>query len=94
MLATQWIGLYYMLADPQDPSKMISMIKSYSKFELQTTIEAAQNLRKTKFDCYDHNNEDSAGNWLLNSFDPELKDDVTKHDKPTDGFCGNWLQMI
>jgi hypothetical protein len=26
--------------------------------------------------------------------DPELKDDVTKRVKPSDGFCVNWLQMI
>jgi hypothetical protein len=82
------------LPDPQDPSKMIFIIQHYSKFELQTTIEASRYLRKTKFDRYDRNNDDSARNWLLNSLDPELKDDVTKRVKSSDGFCVNWLQMI
>jgi hypothetical protein len=82
------------LPNPQDPSKMISIIQHYSKFELQSTIEAAWILRKSKYDRYDCNNDDSARNWLLNSLDAELKDDVTKRVKSTDGFCVNWLQMI
>jgi hypothetical protein len=73
---------------------MISIIRHYSKLELQSTVEAARILRKSKYNRYDRNNDDSARNWLLNSLDPELKDDVTKRVKPTDGFCVNWLQMI
>jgi hypothetical protein len=89
-------GLDYItyLPDHQNPGEMISIIQHYSKFELQTLIEASLNLLKTKFDRYDHDNNDSARNWLLNSLDPELKDDVTKRVKPNDGFCVNWLQMI
>jgi hypothetical protein len=50
------------LQDPQDPTKMVFIIKHYSKFELQSTIISARNLRQTKFDRYDRNNDDSARN--------------------------------
>jgi hypothetical protein len=57
------------LPDPDDATKMVSVIGDYSKFNLQTTIVSSAQLRKPSFDLYDRNKDDSTRNWLLASVD-------------------------
>jgi hypothetical protein len=83
------------LPDADDVSKMISVIGDYSKFNLQTTVMmSSAQIRKTSFDRYDRNNDDSARNWLLASVDDSLKKDISERLSLFDGFASHWLQMI
>jgi hypothetical protein len=82
------------LPDPDDASKMISVIGDYSKFNLQTTIMSSAQIRKTSFDRYDRNNDDSTRNWLLTSVDDSLKRDISERLSLFNGFASHWLQMI
>jgi hypothetical protein len=66
------------LPDPDDDTKMISVVGDYSKFDIQTTIVSSAKLRAARFDRYDRNNDDSARNWLLASVDDDLKKDISK----------------
>jgi hypothetical protein len=82
------------LNDPDDYSKMISVVGDYSKFDLQTAIVSSAKLRTDSFDRYDRNNDDSARNWLLASVDDDLKKDISERLSLFDGFASHWLQMI
>jgi hypothetical protein len=47
---------------PDAATKMISVATEYSKFNLQDAITASGHLRKSGFDGYDQNNDDSTRN--------------------------------
>jgi hypothetical protein len=66
----------------------------WRKFNLQTTIMSSDQLRKTSFDRYDRNNNDSERNWLLASVDGSLKKDISECLSFFNGFTSHRLQMI
>ena len=82
------------LPDPTNSSQVASVLKEYSKFDLNDTLSTACTLRSTQFDRVDCNNDDSAKHWLLDSIDPGLKKDIEDRVQPTDGFAIHWLQLI
>ena len=64
-------------ATPDDLSNMQFVVTEYSKFKLADVVKSSKTLRRTKYDLYDLNNDVSATNWLLDSIDRELKQDLT-----------------
>ena len=74
------------LPDPDDNTKVLSVVTCSTRFSLEAALESARDFRKTKYDRYDRNNDDSAKHWLLDSLDPELAKDIKDRLFPTDGF--------
>ena len=81
-------------ATPDDPSNMQFVVTEYSKFKLADVVESSKTLRTTKYDLYDLNNDVSATNWLLNSIDSDLKQDLTDRLHLADGFAPHWIQLL
>jgi hypothetical protein len=71
---------------------MISVVTEYSKFNLQDAITASGHLKKSGFDRYDQNNDNSARNWLMASVDETLRKAISE--RPSDGVASHWLRLI
>ena len=50
------------LPDPDDPTKVLSVVTDSTRFALNPALETARDLRKTKFDTHDTNNDDTNEN--------------------------------
>jgi len=81
------------LTDPEDSIAMTNIIKSHSRYTIQTArnLSALQMLR---YDKYDKNNDRAAVRYLLSSLTPALMSKIKEKTEDTDSFHIVWLQLI
>jgi hypothetical protein len=81
------------LTDPEDSIAMTNIIKSHSRYTIQTarSLSALQLLR---YDKYDKNNDRAAIKYLLTSLSPALMSKIKEKVEDTDSFHIVWLQLI
>jgi hypothetical protein len=81
------------LPDPQDPTKMTSVVTNHTRFILQTakTLGAIQ---LTKYDPYDFMNDVAARTFLLESLTPSIRNKIEEQLEDDDPFFVVWLKFI
>ena len=81
------------LPDPEDPLLMTNIVKSHSRYTIQTakTLGAKQ---LTLYDKYDKTNDRAAVTYLLSSLEPTLMSRITEKSEDSDPFFIVWLQLI
>lgn len=81
------------LPDPTDHTKMTNVVKSHSRY----TVQSAQNLVKpqlVKYDKYDKTNDRAARTYLLASLTVTLSNKVSEKLEESDPFPIVWLQFL
>ena len=81
------------LPDPTDDSKMSNVVKSHSRY----TVQSAQTLIRAqlvKYDKYDKTNDKAARTYLLASLSVALSNKVSEKLEETDPFPIVWLQFL
>jgi hypothetical protein len=81
------------LPDPEDSLMMTNVVKSHSRYTVQTakSLGAPQLLL---YDKYDKNNDRAAVKYLLSSLTPTLMSKIKEKTEDADPFPVIWLQLI
>ena len=81
------------LPDPEDPTKMVSVVTNHARFTLLTAkkLGAAQVV---KYDSYDATNDDAARTFLLASLNQALSNKIEERLDDDDPFFVVWLEFI
>ena len=81
------------LPDPENPAVMTNIVKSHSRFTIQTAKTLGE-PQLSKYDKYDKNNDRAAIKYVLSSLDPTLMSKIKEKTEDTDSFHVIWLQLI
>ena len=80
--------------NPTDPTKVVSVVDHHALFNLKEGSKTGNDLKKNKFDSYDHANDRDAKEFLLNSVDAELESQLYENCEDEDSFVTLWLNLI
>ena len=81
------------LLDPQDPTRMITIINEHAKFSV-AGAGVAEALQAGKYDTYDNENINDAKRFLLDSLDETLLKQVHETCESKDTFITYWMQLM
>ena len=81
------------LPDPEDPTKMTSVVVNHARFTLQTARKLGTS-QLTKYDAYDATNDDAARTFLLESITQSLANKIEERLDDEDPFFIVWLEFI
>jgi hypothetical protein len=82
------------LTDPEDAIAMTNIIKSHSRYTIQTATRTLSAKQLLRYDKYDKNNDRAAIKYLLTSLSPALMSKIKEKVEDTDSFHIVWLQLI
>jgi hypothetical protein len=81
------------LPDPEDPTKMTSVVTNHARFTLRTAKKLGA-IQLTKYDPYDSTNDEAARTFLLKSITTTISQKIEEKLEDDDPFFVVWLEFI
>jgi len=81
------------MTDPADEKLLISVVDSHSRFTAKEGLTKAS-IMKTLWDSYDMANISDAKQFLLNSIDADLEQQLYEVSEDSDSFIAMWFRLI
>ena len=81
------------LPDPENENLMTNVVKSHSRYTIQTA-KTLSSKRLKSHDKYDKTNDRTAIKYVLSSLTPSLMSKIKEKTEDTDSFHIIWLQLI
>ena len=79
---------------PSDVNQVVSVIDNHGLFNLKGGSSTANDIKGCKFDSFGHDNDRDAKEFLLNSVDESIEDQLHQDCKDDDSFVAMWLTLI
>ena len=75
------------------PGEMVCVLKDFDQVTLNHVIDEARD-NEVHYDSYDKLNDRAARQYLENSLDPEMKEELSLRQTPEDGAAVTWMRIL
>ena len=82
------------LEDPTDPTRVVSVIDDHARFNHKAGVKKANETMEAHYDSYAKSDDSEATEYLIDSLDPALENQLYESCTESDSFAAHWLKLI